>query len=412
LNIDGIGVAMRRNKAVYATLILLVIMLNGCGSDPEGPVIERFRDSTYTPEAGETFYYVETLQHSSIHLSTNVGGYCSLLKLGWYKGLKFETLLIDFDFDSLENYIGKTVSEVILDFPVRIYPGNFDLKIGIYELLEPFSEDDTLSSATTPAWAGTQIPDSLGSVPERVISSVSRKYSIDPDIVQNWIDGIENPWEYGLAVILEEDPDSSGFYEINSAGLEEGPITLSVEFEGDTTKAFFGVKSDYSLVSYDDNNELALLGGVATRIYFEFDFTGVSDSAIVHNSELVLNVDGSKGMGATAGEQASDLLGLPTDFYYYLYSPNAVDTLDPSFWEGIGVDEGKFYPVVTSELRFPLRRYTEDIIDGSRINNGLVLQSDLENVRFQKTLFYSGTVDSLNPRIEIIYSMPADFDGE
>ncbi len=86
---------MRRNKVIYAALILLGIMLNGCGSDPEGPVIDRFRDSTYTPEAGETFYYVETLQHSLVHLSTNVGGYCSLLKLGWYRGLKFETLLIN-----------------------------------------------------------------------------------------------------------------------------------------------------------------------------------------------------------------------------------------------------------------------------------------------------------------------------
>ncbi|MCD6379682.1 hypothetical protein J7M07_04475 [bacterium] len=404
---------MRRNTIIYTVLILLFIILYGCSSDPEAPVIGRFKDSTYVPDAGETFFYSEILQHSIVHLSTNVGGHCSFLKLGWNKGLKFETLLLDFDFDSLVNYIGKTVSKVTLKFPVRMYPGNFDLKIGLYELNGPFSEDDSLLSGTAPTWADTQIPDSLGFVSERILRAGSLEFSIASDIVQNAIDGTGDLWENGIAVHLEEEPDSMGFYEINSADtladLEGGPIALIVEFEDDTTNAFFGVKRDYSLVSYD-NDDLALLGGVATRIYFEFNLEGISDSATVNNAELVLNVDGSGGLGASAGEQ--ELLGATLDFYYYLYSPDVADALDPSFREGTGVDEGVFYPEVTGELRFPLKRYTEDILDGSRINYGLVLQSDLEETRFQKALFYSGDVDSLMPRIEIIYSMPADFDGE
>ncbi|MDZ7859586.1 MAG: hypothetical protein U5O15_02760 [Candidatus Krumholzibacteriota bacterium] len=400
---------MNRETIIYSVLTFLFIIAAGCGSDPEAPVVERFRDGTYTPEAGKTYCYIDTLEYSSINLATGVGGDCSLLKMGWNKGFKFETILIDFSSDSLSKYEGKSVSEVTLKIPVRIGPSNFDLKIGLYELLGPFSEDDTLSPANAPARADTQITDSFGTVPERTIAAFDQEYSINRNVVQNWIDSKADT-SYGLAVVLEEDPDSLGFFEINSvADLEGGPIALNVIFEDDTTS--FGVNRSYSIVSGGNSDELAVYGGLARRIFFEFDLGGVSDSAIIHNSELVLNVDGSGGLGATAGEESGDILGLPTVFYYYLYSPD--DTLYPSFLEGKGVYEGEFYPFESFELRLPLDKYVSDIIDGSRRNTGLVLQSDLENVRFQKVLFSPGVADSLEPpRVEIIYSMPADFDGE
>ncbi|HMA76547.1 MAG TPA: hypothetical protein VKO43_04510 [Candidatus Krumholzibacteriaceae bacterium] len=401
---------MNRNTIIYFLLTFFFIVAAGCSSDPEGPVVERFRDGTYTPETGETYCYIDTLEYSSINLATDVGGHCTLLKMGWNKGFKFETILIDFNSDSLSKYKGKSVSEATLKVPIRIGPSNFDLKIGLYELLEPFSEDDTLSPATSPMRADTQITDSFGTVPERTIAAFDQEYNINSSVVQNWIDSEDADTSCGLAVVLEEDPDSLGFFEINSvADLDGGPISLNVIFEDDTTS--FGVNRNYSIVSGEDSDELAVYGGLARRIFFEFDLGGVNDSAVIHNSELVLNVDGAGGLGATAGEESGDILGLPTVFYYYLYSPDG--TLYPSFLEGKGVYEGEFYPFESFELRLPLDAYIEDIIDGSRTNTGLVLQSDLENVRFQKVLFSDGAADSLEPpRVEIIYSMPADFDGK
>ncbi len=388
----------------------------GCESDPEGPVAAKFvEDGSYAPEAGETFCFIDTLkQVTLVHRPTNLGGYTSLLKLGKNHGVRFETLLISFDFDSLPNDSGKTVSRASLDFPLVSVPGDFGLstgiKIGIYELNEGFNEDDTLSASTLPSWSAGQITDSLGSVPERVISGESdNKFSINKQIVQDWLDGTDDPWPNGLAIVLEEEPDSMGFFEINSASLESNPIALRVTYE-DSTQSPFGADEDYCVPSYHDQGGYSVAGGLATRVHFEFSLEGLTDSAIVHYSALVLNVEGEKGFGITgAGEQS---LGLTPDFYYYLYAPDTTDSGSQAFFEGTGVDRGQFFTEVTEQIEMSLGKYTVDVIDGTRKNTGLVLQSDLENSRFQKAHFYRGEDPARSPYIKIIYSLPPKFDTE
>jgi hypothetical protein len=177
----------------------------------------------------------------------------------------------------------------------------------------------------------------------------------------------------------------------------------------DGSNTVFPASEDYNIASHVGSG-LACVGGVATRIYFEFDLAGIHEDAMVNYSALVLHTDGAEGLGASAIELESSFT---TDFIYYLYAPGTGDMLDPGFLSGTGVAAGSFVPTVSEEVRIPLAGFTRDLLAGARENLGLVFQSDLEAVRYQKALFYGiASVDSLRPYIEVIYSLPADFTGE
>ena len=132
--------------------------------------------------------------------------------------------------------------------------------------------------------------------------------------------------------------------------------------------------------------------------------------ATLHYSALVFHTDASAGLGATYGEQ---LLGLSTDFSYYLYTPDSSDPDDPGILKGTGVSASLLPVNIDAKIKIPLGQYTVDILNGSRVNHGLVLQSDLEATRYQiLALFDQAAGDSLRPYIEVIYTMPTDFGGK
>ncbi len=393
--------------------ILLIVALSGalglacCSSDPEGPVISVFTDGgTYTPRAGETVRYVDTLRNVSVFGVPTGIGESSLLRLGEIEGIRFESILIKFEFDSLEYYSGMTVDSVYIDFPVTVVQNeNFHLGISFHELLEDFSEDDTITAE--PAFAAEQIPGHDGETVRDMNFEVTG-FSLDESIVQDWIDGTATPWQNGIIVRWPSEPDSMGIIEMTSSNYASDPPVIRVVF-ADDSEAVFAATEDYNIASYTAGG-LACVGGVATRIFFEFDFDGVNEDAMVNYSALVLHVDGGNGLGASGGEL---LLSFTTDFIYYLYTPDTRDMLDPLFLAGTGVATGSFVPTLSDELRIPLSGFTQDVLEDLRENRGLVFQSDLETVRFQKAFFFdTASGDSLRPYIEIIYSLPADFTGE
>ena len=98
---------------------------------------------------------------------------------------------------------------------------------------------------------------------------------------------------------------------------------------------------------------------------------------------------------------------------YYIYTPDSDDPADPGFLEGTGIDIGIFTATETKTLRLPLRGFIPDLIDSSRVNTGLILQSNIENNRVQRAAFYTLSADSLfRPCLEIFYSLPAEFEGD
>jgi hypothetical protein len=404
---------MIRLKRITAAVIL--ILLSGCGSDPEGPVSQNFIDQgTYIPGGGETFCEIIPMASvTSNIIETDVGGQTSMLKFGRNRNLEFNHIFLAFDSDSLDSMVvrnqGKSVEEVVLYLPLISSP-DCELRFGIYPLEGSFTEDDTLSGDNIPGIGAEPVPDESGSVQERVLATGGvNEFGIDTGVVQDWVDLNRQPWEHGIALMVEEQPDSMGFFEFYSINYGEDPVSLRIYFS-DSSGDTIAVNKDYCVPDYQADGELAVVGGAASRLHFTFDLETVSDSAMIHYSALVLEVEGGEGFGASVGETNPNLgLNLDPTFFSYLYAPDSDNPGDDSFWEGTGVDRQSFFATRSRKIEFPLRGYTNDVLYGSRENMGLVLQSDLENIRFQKVSFYSGPVDSLEPYIKIIYSLPAEF---
>ncbi|MDD3643874.1 MAG: hypothetical protein PHQ19_10470 [Candidatus Krumholzibacteria bacterium] len=378
----------------------------GCGSDAEGPVVGPFLEGgAYDPRAGETVRFVDTLRGArTVDVPTGIGQ-SSLLKLGEIRGIRFEAVLLQFDFDSIEHYAGMTVDSAILDLPViAVQDTLFHLGVRFHELLGGFTEDDTMTAA--PPYDPSPIPGPSGET-VRDVNFERTEFALDRSIAQAWLDGTADPWLHGLVIVWDSEPDTLGLIEMNSQNRGTDPPVIRLLLSGGA-ELVCPVTADYTVTRCRECG-FAVVGGVARRIFFEFELSGIPDEAILHYSALVLHVDGGGGLGATGGEL---LLGISTDFFYYLYAPASGDPSDPGFLSGTGIARDSFVPTLDAPLKVPLGQYMIDLLSGARANTGLVIQSDLETVRVQKAaLLTSAAGDSLRPYIEIIYSMPADFGG-
>jgi hypothetical protein len=399
---------MKRIYPACALAAAAVLALSaGCGTDAEGPVTVPFHESGwYSPQAGDTERYVDTLRSvSMIKIPMGIGG-SSTLKIGETHGIVYTTLLMQFGYDSLVNFEDMTVDSVILDLPViTVQDTLFHLGVTFNELLVGFSEADTITSP--PAFDPDPIPGARGET-VRDISFERTEFSIDRTIVQGWVDGTSDPWPYGISINWAGDPDTLGLIEMYSQNFGRNPPLIRVIFDGGAVVNLPAI-ADYAITS-DRITALAAAGGAARRLYFEFDLDGVPELATLHYSALVFHTDGAAGLGATYGEQ---LLGLSTDFSYYLYTPDSSDPDDPGILKGTGVSANLLPVNIDAMIKIPLGQYMIDILDGTRVNHGLVLQSDLETTRYQiLAIFDQAAGDSLRPYIEVIYTMPTDFGGK
>lgn len=400
---------MKRIYFAYALIAAVAVLAlsAGCGTDAEGPVTRPFHESGwYSPQAGDTERYIDTLRSVSM-LEIPYGiGESSTLKIGEIKGVRYTTLLMQFNYDSLANFDGMIVDSVVLDLPVIIVQDTlFHLGVTFNELLEDFSEFDTITSP--PAYNPDPI---LGANGETVrdINFERTEFSIDKTIVQGWVDGTVDPWPHGISINWAYVPDTLGLIEMYAQNYGTNPPLLKVIFEGGD-EVFLPDISDYAITE-DRITALAAAGGTARRIYFEFDLDGVPELATLNYSALVFHTEGSSGFGATFGEM---LLGASTDFPYYVYSPASSDPGDPGILEGTGVSRNLMPVTIDTRIIISLDQYTIDILNGTRANTGLVLQSDLELSRVQILAIYDTAAgDSLRPYIEVIYTMPTDFGGK
>ncbi len=402
-----------RGKLLFLLTICLAAAFTCCTSDPEGPIAERFlEDGSYGVRAGETIVDTVEVSCSSISVPTGVGGY-ELLMIGEMKDIRFEAILLKFDFSDSVSF-GRTISSATLNLPVKsaqwedtIPSGGdslFSMKVVFHELIDDFDESDSIT--VVPDYFYDPIGDSLGDPhAERVLSITSQDFSIDTTVAGGWLNG--SRVHHGIAVVWAEEPDQPGLLEMYSHEFALDPPAIMVEFT-DTTAICTAVE-DYSVATFKIGG-LDCVGGIATRIFFEFDLGSIRDRAMILGSFLVLNVVGEEGLGATPGEKSMEGFGLSSDFVYYLYTPDVDDPFLPAFLEGTGVDRGNFNPSVEKAIRMSLRGFVPDVLRGSRDNTGLVLQSDIEGLRVQRASFYTGDADSsLRPYIEVIYSQPAGF---
>jgi len=405
---------MRKNRRLIPLLIAglgSAALIGACSSQSEGPVSVQFLDSLYGVLPGDVVRYVEPLEATVFDVPENVGS-TKLLMIGEERGLGFHSILLQFDMTLDDEDAGKEIESASLRLPVRVAPEGtevdtivvpYALEIELHEIASAFDEDDTL--LVYPELDPVPLPDSTGG-DLRTLSIESTEFYLDPALVGEWLAGTRE--HLGIAIVLAIPPDEPGIIELNAHEYGSNPPAIDVMFSDGTTAAYASV-NDYSAVEVEEGG-LVCVGGVARRIHFAFDLAGIDPRAIVHRSNLVLTVKGDEGFGGTTGE--ATILGLLTDFDYYLYTPDSDDPFDPGYLEGTGIDLGSFDPVESKTLRLPLRGFIADVIAGERINTGIIMQSNLEAGRVQKVSFHTAAADSLyRPYLEIIYSLPAEFTG-
>ncbi|MCK4235560.1 MAG: hypothetical protein KAX38_00475, partial [Candidatus Krumholzibacteria bacterium] len=176
-----------RGKLLFLLTICLAAAFTCCTSDPEGPIAERFlEDGSYGVRAGETIVDTVEVSCSSISVPTGVGGY-ELLMIGEMKDIRFEAILLKFDFSDSVSF-GRTISSATLNLPVKsaqwedtIPSGGdslFSMKVVFHELIDDFDESDSIT--VVPDYFYDPIGDSLGDpYTERILSLTSQDFSID-----------------------------------------------------------------------------------------------------------------------------------------------------------------------------------------------------------------------------------------
>ncbi len=389
----------------------LAALIGACSSDQEGPVSVQFLDSLYGVLPGDVIRYVEPLDATMFDVPEVVGS-SKLLVIGKEKDLRFHSVLMQFDMTLDAEDEGKEIESATLRLPVRVAPEGteidtfvvpYTLDVSLYEVAETFDEDDTL--LVYPALEPVPMPDSTGAG-LRTFSIEETRFYLDPVLVGEWLSGARE--HLGIAMVLETDPDEPGLIEMNAHEYGSDPPAIEVMFT-DSTIANFASVNDYSAVELGGEG-LLCAAGIARRIHFAFDLAGVDPRAVVHRANLVLTVIGEEGFGGTTGEVT--ILNLLTDFDYYLYTPDSDNPADPGFLEGTGIDLGTLDPFASKTLRLNLRGFAQDLINGERVNTGVIIQSNVEAGRVQKASFRTSSADSLyRPYIEVIYSLPAEFGG-
>jgi hypothetical protein len=388
-------------KSIYWIFAALLVFMLSCSSDPEGPVSEQFvDDGTYGITGADVHRVIIPATGVTVTVPLGVGT-DPLLILGRIRGIEYRAVLIKFDFTVADADVGKTVSSARLHLAMQVAsPSDFTLPVTIHELSSTFS--DTSSIVAVPPYEPEAIPDSLGATVD-TLRIESTEYDIDTTYVNGWISGRRE--HNGIAIVWAAVPDTTTSIEIKAREYGSDPPAVRVTFT-DGTSASYPASADYSVVVFNEPG-LNCIGGLARRIAFTYEPTGIPDRAMVNAAFLVLKVRGDQGFGGTTGEQL--VIGYTALFNYYLYTPDSGDTLSSDFRKGTGVDENAFDPTISNTIKMPLRGYMADVLRNARANTGLVLQSNFESYRIQRACFVSSGDDA--PYIEIYYSLPADFGG-
>jgi hypothetical protein len=391
-------------KTTLLITVSIAVAFACCSSGPEGPVTKQFLDSlTYGVKPGSTS--VDTFDATATVIPVPFGiGTGSLLRLGEIQGIVFEAILLSIDLSTEGEHGGKPVSGAVLSLPVRIEDTLSTLYATCHELLQVFEDEDTISAV--PPFDPAAVPDATGET-VRELGLETKEFGFDTSYARRWVSSGEE--RLNLAIVWDRARDPNGFVEMHSREYGSDPALLRIDFTDGTADTFL-IAADYAVASFEGAG-LDCVGGVATRIHFTFDIDDLDDRAMIHRSSLVLTVRGGGGLGVTPGEAL--LLFLPSTFYYYLYTPGSSNPANPAILSGTEVDRGSFDPTDTRVLKLNLRGFIPDVAQGKRINTGLILQSDLEAVRFQRASFYEqAAADTVViPFIEVIYTLPADFIG-
>lgn len=372
-------------------ILILIALLGGCSSDPETPLGSEFvSDSILGSRPGHVFK--DTLATDPADTSFALSSLLTsntFLTLGRRDDYR-TSMVIRADLPGKGSDTTKTV--VGASLRLRFTDNSQTDVIGarFYEMLEPFSEGDTITSLELN-------PDAI---PDEDLTNVDREmkllgdYTLPPALVEGWIKGdIEHT---GIAVVPSDTTLST---QITFGSRENGDVSqqpfLAVTFD-DGSDTTYAMTDDATFVEWlGATSNLIVSDGYTQRVFIPVDIGGLVEDAAIHKADLVLTIVPGSEIG--------------NEFDVRLYTPNSSVVGNPDIFDGVGITTYAT-DIEDGQIVLPVRNVLLFFLEGVLPNNGFVLQFSGEGSQIRQLEFYSAEAGpDLGPHIIITYSTPADF---
>ena len=377
----------------YSWLIILAVLaLFGCSSDPDSPVGTEFLDDGIIgSRPGEVI--LDTLKLGPGDQSFFIGSRLdvnSTLSIGIKDGYK-SSILLKFNFDNPGADTARTVQLVRMRLRAASDSETDSLTANFFELLSNYDEGDTLLTLDLDPAA---IPDSGLVEIDRQMPTALGLYTLPTALVQDWIRGVKT--HHGLAVVITPGTtDKQLLMGARENSADDRRPILEVNFT-DGHSTLYKISDDGTFVeSVNPTTNLVLSDGYIRRIHLPLDLTPIDPDLLIHDAKLILNYVPSSSLGS--------------DFSVFLYSPNSDNPLGTDIWTGQAVMSG-VVDFMTGRVVLPVRIILLLMLGGKEDNNGFALRFMGEGSELRQVEFYTSASDSLGPRIELISSQPPEFD--
>jgi len=382
-------------KRVYLFLVLLAALAvgAGCSSDPDTPLGSSFLpDSLIQSRPGAVDQDTIFIGFTDTTWVTN-RFYSQLLTLpnkmtlGRADGFE-STMLVRADFSTAGDDTAKTVSSALLTLPT-----DPDIQVGtlgalFYELLDPLTNTDTLTSLNL---APNAIPDSNGVNVDRTMRTFPRTYSLPDSLVQDWIRG--NQPHNGIAIVLN---DTTTTVELTFSGQGNANAAFLQVFFTDATNTPYNITASGTFTTdLSTSANLRMSDGDTRRIWMPVDLSAFNENVLLHQAKLVITV---------VPNSASEIGG-----FAELYAPKDSVIGSSGILTGTLVSS-QALDTPNGIIEFPIRNIVGQFLADSTTNFGLAIRYLSEGSSARRIDFYSSAaVDTLRPSMRFTFSYPPTF---
>ena len=377
-------ITFRKNKYLW----LLIIFVAGCGNK------DNILDSSNIPYKNDNIilnFAAKRLDRAKNSAESANLGESFYLEIGKYKGVESKIWMRFKDFpEDIE-----VTSAYLKLIPNYVYgEDNAPFTAKVYEPIEMLTNELEYDL--------NYYPDEFGSF------TVSNSYEepdsvfIDPELINKWVQaGPDSSINKGMLLVFEEDASFlKEYFSLNTATIDVDKIPkLYFTFirEGVIRDSIFAPNGgDVFLIKGadpDTTSEIILSNFDIYRSILYFDVSEIPKSAIVNKAILHIEND-------------PDLSNVKTFEEKIISTP-----LLSADWDAVEISTGtkKTGTFSRSGLEINIRNFVRDWVNGSMINNGLLLYSETEGTDARYFKFIKTQADTLfSPRLEIYYSVPPE----
>ncbi|MFC1724504.1 DNRLRE domain-containing protein [candidate division KSB1 bacterium] len=378
-------ITFRKNKYLW----LLIIFAAACGNK------DNILDSSSIPFKNDNVilnYTAKRLDRVRNFTSPVNLGESFYLELGKYKSVESKIWM---QFKGFPEDV-EVISAYLKLVPNHVYgEGNTPFTAGVYEPIEMLTNELEYDLA--------YYPEDYGSFEVSSTNEQADSVFIDPQLINRWVEaGIDtlNEINKGMLVVFNDDASFlKEYYSLNTAEIDIDKIPklyFSFIREGVIRDSIYAPYNDVFLIKGaepDTTSEIILSNFDIYRSILFFDVSDIPKSAVVNKALLHIDND-------------PDFSNVKSFEEVMISTP-----LLSADWDSaeINTNTKKTGTFTRSGLEINIQTYVRNWVNGSLINNGILLYSETEGTDARYFKFKKTQTDTLfSPRLEIYYSVPPE----